>query len=304
MMNTEHVEQMQHAEHRVHDMSDQAPGFWPAFRRSAADNGVPLALAGIAFGGSFTHWVRLAESHGQRGPLAPAVAICVDLGVYMAAAERQRDVRVGRERRGWASWPTLVMAGGIALTLAGNVASAQRSPWGIVTALIPGLFLLVSISLMERRTAHRARMAAAAAVVAERQAAGERQRQAGLAAERERQETARLEAEAAAKRQADRQAELAARRAAIVNGASVITGAAASRLALPAGAGPAADAAAPGDPGTSATAVMRAFWDREVAAGRTPSGADLLRAANVPSSSSLGRQMAARWRRELEGASA
>jgi len=51
-------------------------------RQKAADNGVPLALTGIAFGGSFTHWVHLAAVHGQRGLLAPATAVCVDLGVY------------------------------------------------------------------------------------------------------------------------------------------------------------------------------------------------------------------------------
>jgi hypothetical protein len=265
-------------------------------RTGAADNWPPLVLAGIAFGGSFDHWVHLASEHGQHGVLAPAIAVCVDLGVYMATRERQRDARIGRARRGWMSWPTVVLVGGIGLTLAGNVASAQRTPWGITTALIPGLFLLVAISLMERRAAEAGRQALAAEARRHAEEAAERQRQSGLEAERERQEAARLEAEEAAGRQRERQAGLAARRAAIVSGASVpVLPAApglrpgAAPLALPAGA-----------PAMSATDVMRAYWDAEIRAGRpAPTGADLLRAAGVPPTSSLGRQNAAKWRAEL-----
>jgi hypothetical protein len=293
-------------------------------RESAADNWPPLVLAGIAFGGSFDHWVHLATSHGQHGVLAPAIAICVDLGVYMATRERQRDARIGRKRRGWASWPTVVLLGGIVLTLAGNVsstlagnarahpklagnvASAHPTPWGIITALIPGAFLLVAISLMERRAAEDGRQALAAEARRQADVAAERQRQAGLATERERQETARLEAEAAADRQRERQAGLAARRAAIVNGPSIpaLPGTpgqppAAPLLALPAGAAPPPG----GAPAMSATDVMRAYWDAEIGAGRpAPTGADLLRAAGVPPSSSLGRQNAAKWRAELAAA--
>jgi hypothetical protein len=272
----------------------------------AADNWAPLVLAGIAFGGSFDHWMHLASKHGQHGVLAPAIAVCVDLGVYMATRERQRDARVGRVRRGWASWPTVVLLAGILLTLAGNVASAQHSRWGVTVALIPGAFLLVAISLLERRAAEDGRQARAAEDRRLAAEAAERERQAELEAERERQETARLEAEAAAERQRERQAGLAARRTAIVTGASVpvLPGApgrwpAGSPLALPAGAAP-----PPGDvPAMSATDVMRAYWDAEIGAGRpAPTGADLLRAAGVPSTSSLGRQNAAKWRAELGAA--
>lgn len=300
----EQTEQMTHMEHEM-----QLPDDRRRFRAAAADNAAPLILAGIAFGGSFDHWVHLAAGHGQHGVLEPAIAVCVDLGVYMATRERQRDARIGRARRGWASWPTLVLFGGILLTLAGNVASAQRDAWGVIVALIPGAFLLVAISLMERRAAEDGRRAVAAEGERRRQAEAERQRQAGLDAERERQETARREAEAAARRQADRQAERAARltaivsgRAPVVSGASVITDAAASRLALPAGTSAAADGG-PGDAGVSATAVMRAYWDRETGAGRVPTGADLIRAAGLAPTSSLGRQNAAKWRAELDDAS-
>jgi hypothetical protein len=221
----------------------------------------------------------------------------------MATRERQRDARIGRPRRGAASWPTLLLVGCILLTLAGNVASAQRSHWGITVALIPGAFLLVAISLMERRAAEDGRQAAAA----ERQRlageAVERQRQAGLEAERERQETARLEDEAAARRHAERQAELVARRAAIVTPASLNGAAGGPLRAVEGGQGARAITAGEGAP-VSATDVMRAHWDAAAAAGRVPTGAELLRAAGLAPTSSLGRQLAARWRAELDGAAA
>jgi len=245
------------------------------WREVAADNAVPLILTGIAFGGSFTHWVHLASTHGQRGLLAPAVAVCVDLGAYMAARERQRDLRLGRKRRGWVSWPTLVLAATIGLTLAGNLASAGRGPWGIITALIPGVFLLIAISLMERRAAEEGRRRTAEA--AKRQRQSERQRE-----EEEHQQ-----------RQAERQAERARKLGAIVNPASGNVNPGPGLRVLP----------DPGENGStvSAKTIMRAYWDREVAAGRDPSGADLNRAAGVSPSSSLGRQYRAQWIAEAEG---
>lgn len=281
------------------------------WRQAAADSWPPLVLAGIAFGGSFSHWVHLATKHGQHGVLAPAIAVCVDLGVYMATRERQRDARIGRERRGATSWPTLLLVLCILLTLAGNVASAQRTPWGITVALIPGAFLLAAISLMERRAAEDGRRAAAAERQRQADEAAERQRQAELAAERqrqaaaareaaERQAAAEREAAEAERRRAERQSALAARHAEIVSAASVPVGPGAGRLALPAGS-PAPSAGPAPAPAPTATDVMRAYWDTTIGAGGAPpSGADLLRAAGLPATSSLGRQNAAKWRAELD----
>jgi len=278
----------------------------PGKRQWLADNSVPLILAGIAFGGSFTHWVRLAADHGQSGLLSVSVAVSVDLGIYMATRERQRDARTGRSRRGLLSWPTLVLVGGIVLTLAGNVASAQLSGWGVATALIPGVFLLIAISFMERRAAEEGRRLLAAEAEAARQAAAERQRQASLAAEAERQRQAALDAAAKQQRQAERRSELAARQAAIVNpgvtpaSTAVTPGPGSGVLPGPTAGGagkPVLGAAEPAS--VTATEVMWAYWAAERAEGRTPSGADLARAAGLdPASSSLGRQRRTQWLRE------
>jgi hypothetical protein len=67
----------------------------------------------------------------------------------MAARERQRDKRHGGTRR--LSWPTFVLAGGILLSLAANLAQAQSTPWGRITAATPSGAFLVAVSMLERR---------------------------------------------------------------------------------------------------------------------------------------------------------
>src|SRR5687768_7181278 len=99
-----------------------------------ADTAPVLILALIAGAGSFTHIRDTATEHGQSGPMAWAVAVCVDLTCVMAARERQRDKKTGRRRNGPVSWPTLVLIGGITLSLAANLAQAEPSAWGWICA--------------------------------------------------------------------------------------------------------------------------------------------------------------------------
>lgn len=73
----------------------------------------------------------------------------------MAARELQRDKRTGRPRRGPISWPALVLASGIVLTLAANLASAETSVWGWICAAMPAVAFLVAVSMLERRASHR-----------------------------------------------------------------------------------------------------------------------------------------------------
>lgn len=116
-----------------------------------ADSAPVLILALIAGAGSFTHIRDTATEHGQSGWMAWAVAICVDLTCVMAARERQRDKKNGRQRDGWISWPTLVLVGGITLSLAANLAQAEPSAWGWITAATPAGAFLIAVSMLERR---------------------------------------------------------------------------------------------------------------------------------------------------------
>nr|WP_133743321.1 DUF2637 domain-containing protein [Actinorugispora endophytica] len=112
-----------------------------------------LALAGIAAAGSFTHIRDLAERSGQYGWMAWAIAVSIDLTCVMAARERHRDTKTGRQSSR-VSWPTVVMVAAILLTLAANLATAQPTPWGWVMAATPAAAFLVAVSMLERRTTH------------------------------------------------------------------------------------------------------------------------------------------------------
>ncbi|NUP14762.1 MAG: DUF2637 domain-containing protein [Streptomyces sp.] len=124
-------------------------------RSTICDTAPVLVLAVIAAVGSFTHISALAAQHGQVGWQSWAVAVCIDLMCVMAARELQRDKRTGRHRRGWMSWPALVLTGGIVLTLAANLATARPTVWGWITAATPAVAFLVSVSMLERRASHR-----------------------------------------------------------------------------------------------------------------------------------------------------
>ncbi|MGP4097173.1 DUF2637 domain-containing protein [Nonomuraea sp. KM90] len=116
------------------------------------DTGPVVVLALIAGAGSFTHIRDTASEHGQSGWMAWAIAVCVDLTCVMAARERQRDKKTGRQRRGLISWPVLVLSGGIVLSLAANLQQADPTVWGWITAATPAAAFLVAVSMLERRT--------------------------------------------------------------------------------------------------------------------------------------------------------
>ena len=81
-----------------------------------------------------------------------AVAVCIDLTCVMAARERQRDKQHGITTRRL-TWPTVVLVGGVLLSLAANLAQAQPTAWGRVVAAVPPGAFLVAVSMIERRAA-------------------------------------------------------------------------------------------------------------------------------------------------------
>jgi len=115
------------------------------------DTGPVLVLAVIAGAGSFTHIRDTASQHGQTGWMSWAIAVCIDLTCVMAARERQRDKKHGKDRPGRITWPVLVLTGGIVLSLAANLAQADPTVWGWITAATPAAAFLIAISMLERR---------------------------------------------------------------------------------------------------------------------------------------------------------
>jgi hypothetical protein len=129
-------------------------------RLLAVADALPVTvLAVIAGAGSFTHIRDTAAEHGQGGPMSWAVAVCVDLTCVMVARERQRDKQQGVVTRRL-SWPTAVLAGGILLSLAANLAQAQPTAWGRIVAAVPPAAFLVAVSMIERRAAQRPHLTA------------------------------------------------------------------------------------------------------------------------------------------------
>jgi Protein of unknown function (DUF2637) len=129
-------------------------------RLLAVADALPVTvLAVIAGAGSFTHIRDTAAQHGQGGPMSWAVAVCIDLTCVMAARERQRDKKQGVVTRRL-SWPAVVLAGGVLLSLAANLAQAQPTAWGRIVAAVPPVAFLVAVSMIERRAARRPRLIA------------------------------------------------------------------------------------------------------------------------------------------------
>jgi hypothetical protein len=122
-------------------------------RLLAVADALPVTvLAVIAGAGSFTHIRDTSAEHGEAGPMAWAVAVCIDLTCVMADRERQRDKQAGITARRL-SWPTVVLAGGVLLSLAANLAQAQPTAWGRILAAVPPAAFLVVVSMIERPAA-------------------------------------------------------------------------------------------------------------------------------------------------------
>jgi hypothetical protein len=118
--------------------------------RVLLDDGIAWMLAALAAAGSFTHIRDLAVRSGQHGWMANAIAVCIDMMCVMAVRERKRDQRLGRPG-GRLKWPTVVLTIGICLTIAANLATAQRTPWGWIVAATPAATFLIAVSMLERR---------------------------------------------------------------------------------------------------------------------------------------------------------
>jgi hypothetical protein len=111
---------------------------------AVADALPATVLALIAGAGSFTHIRDTAAQHGQTGPMSWAVAVCIDLTCVITARERQRDQRLGIAPRRL-SWPAIVLAGGVALSLSANLAQAHPDAWGRIVATVPSGAFLVAV---------------------------------------------------------------------------------------------------------------------------------------------------------------
>lgn len=134
----------------------------PARMVALLENVPILLLVAISFGGSYGNIARLFGECGAAGLLRFADAACPDLLCFVAAREILRDIRIKRATRdgkfGRMTWPVIVLITGIAMTLALNYEAASNNlgritaeVLGHATALLPGVVLLLGISVLHRR---------------------------------------------------------------------------------------------------------------------------------------------------------
>jgi hypothetical protein len=108
-------------------------------------------IACVAFAGSTSHVLRLAEANGQGGWLAWTIAGTVEALAVLSAMEIRHRVRHGMPRKA----PTLVMVSTVLFLLAANVATASTTPWGYALAVVQPTVLLLALALIETRPTSR-----------------------------------------------------------------------------------------------------------------------------------------------------
>ena len=117
----------------------------------AADEVLANTTAGVlgvaAFAVSFTHVRDTATAAGQRGWVAVAIAVSVELMALAAVTEIRRRGRRGQR----AAWPWFVLVLGVAMSLAANLATAQPTAWGYVMAGWPAVAFLSVATMLETR---------------------------------------------------------------------------------------------------------------------------------------------------------
>ena len=107
-----------------------------------------LAVGGLAGAGAFSRVVELAVAHGQPTWLAVADAAVIESMAISAGLEIRRRRRLQLPAR----FVVAVLVVAVVLSLAAQVAQAERSAWGWTMAAVPALGFLVLAKIALGRT--------------------------------------------------------------------------------------------------------------------------------------------------------
>ena len=113
---------------------------------SSPSKGVAVPQPGMTWASS-----GLLSRPGAHAANSPAAVVYIDLTCVMAARERQRDKQFGIATRRL-SWPTAVLAGGVAQPDR-QPHPGQQTIWGQVVAAAPPDAFLATVSIIECRAA-------------------------------------------------------------------------------------------------------------------------------------------------------
>lgn len=116
-------------------------------RAAALANVVAGGLGTVAFSESFRNVLHLAQSSGRFGPDAWAVAVSIELMAVAAVTEIRRRTPLQQT----VSVPKAVLAAGVLLSLACNLATARPTSWGYVMAAVPQLAFGAVMLMFETR---------------------------------------------------------------------------------------------------------------------------------------------------------
>lgn len=108
-----------------------------------------LGVGGVAAAASWSHVVALATAHGQHGWLAVADAAVIETLAVSAGLEIRRRRSAGQR----AGFVLAVLVGSAVLSLAAQVAEAERSVWGWLMAGVPAAAFLVLVKIALGRPA-------------------------------------------------------------------------------------------------------------------------------------------------------
>lgn len=110
-----------------------------------------LAVGGVAAAASWAHVVSLAAGHRQGGWLSYADAAVIETAAVSSGLEVRRRRRTGQST----VFPLTVLVVAVVLSLAAQVAQAERSVWGWVLAAVPAVGFLVLVKIAVSRAVSR-----------------------------------------------------------------------------------------------------------------------------------------------------
>lgn len=110
--------------------------------------GILLIMGGMAGAASFVHIHDLTVSHGQPSWIGWANAVVVELMSIAAGLESRRRKRAGQPK----GLVLAILLAAAAVSLAAQVAQAERSPWGWLVAALPALGFLAVVKIVLSRT--------------------------------------------------------------------------------------------------------------------------------------------------------
>lgn len=118
-----------------------------AARRRDPLTAAAVALAVVAFAGSFDHVRTVVAAHGQPGWLSWVIAAMPEVSVALSVLKVRRSRSTGEAT----AWAWVVGGSAAAFTVAANLATAEPSPWGYVVAAWPAWASISAAGLIELR---------------------------------------------------------------------------------------------------------------------------------------------------------